>query len=164
VGSVDLDDTDGTVDIVVSFDENGIPIIDIEFFDLFGNPITQFEDPVEICFNLEFEFNLNNACLAFFNERTGKFECQDECLYENNNGVCGETDHFTSFSILFQSGIGDDCGSDDPIDYLLLYLSAGFFFFYFCIVFISLLGIESGYRVRRAYNNSSTEPRVVVIS
>ena len=88
VGTVTLPDgQEGDLDISVSIGADGLPIIDINFFDFFGNPITTFDEPVEICFNLEQEFNINNACLAFYNEETEQFECQDKCLTEGENGI-----------------------------------------------------------------------------
>jgi hypothetical protein len=84
---------DGELVIVVGEDNDGFPVLEITLLDLFGNEITSFEDPVLICFNLLDEFELNNACLAFFDEREGSFVCEDNCLTRNDDAIW-----FVSFS------------------------------------------------------------------
>jgi len=59
----------------------------------------------------------NESCLGFLDETRipPRWICEDPCLHssENNNEVCGTTDHFTSFAILLQGGSNNPCGSDN---------------------------------------------------
>ena len=77
---------EGTLVTSTNQGANGFPVLDIDLFDEFGVPITTFDEPVEICFSLLETFNLENACLSFFNDQTGEFECQDDCLTVNDDG------------------------------------------------------------------------------
>ena len=43
-----------------------------------------------------------------------RWECEDKCLTENSDGLlCGDTDHFTSFALLFNGAGSNDCDDDD---------------------------------------------------
>lgn len=51
-------------------------------------------------------------CLGFFNEQKEKWECEDWTLRRNETEgigmfLCGKTNHFTSFAILFSGGRND---------------------------------------------------------
>ena len=85
------------------FNENGIEI--------------QPPDSVEIC--LKADSDSKDSCLGFVNENASppKWECEDNCLTENEDGLlCGETDHFTNFAILFTGLKNNNC--DDDFDYI----------------------------------------------
>jgi len=77
--------------------------------------------------------DLDDLCLGFFDEIRKKWVCEDECLEEEEEEeeeeekgrregksgsrlLCGTSDHFTSFAILFLGGSnveGDRCGADE---------------------------------------------------
>ena len=69
---------------------------------------------VEIC--LKADSDEDDSCLAFLNENQSppKWECEDKCLERNDNDLlCGETDHFTNFAVLFTGK--RNCGEFDYI-------------------------------------------------
>jgi len=142
IGSVSLPEgTEGDLVIQVIDIGLGFPVLDITL-SANGNLITQFDDPVEICFDVPPEYNdieVDEACLSFLNEETGEFECQDKCLETNESQICGKKDHFTSFSILLDGRGGSSCGSDDELD-TYFWLSLGFVGgAVYCIIFAMLL-------------------------
>ena len=160
IGSVTLPEgVEGDLAIQVIDIGLEFPVLDITL-SANGNLITQFDDPVEICFDVPPEYNdieVDEACLSFLNEDTGEFECQDKCLETNDSQICGETDHFTSFSILLDGG-GSSCGSDDELD-TYFWLSLGFVGgAVYCIIFAMLL-LEFKIRTR----NLASKRDVVII-
>jgi hypothetical protein len=61
-----------------------------------------------------------DSCLGFFNEQN-EWECVDDCVYKENDQICGDTDHFTSFAILLNANDPDKCGDSSlVIPYLSL--------------------------------------------
>lgn len=92
---------------------NSLPV-SLILLDAFGFEI-QPSAPVRIC--LDSDADEDKSCLGFLNEDFSppRWECQDTCLERNDdNLLCGDTDHFTSFAVLF-SGTGNGCGSNDDL-------------------------------------------------
>ena len=90
-------------------------VFDIFIVDSNGNEV-EFNGEAEICFNMTSnrDISIKRSCLAYFNEITQEWECEDECLKKNNDEqFCGTTTHFTAFSVLFYGldGPGSDCSS-----------------------------------------------------
>lgn len=79
----------------------GLPSL-LTIYDIDGTEISGLDNGVQICFRgtLTDDQMNNTACLGFYNEMSGTWECQDECLTQSTDTVCGKTDHFTSFAIL----------------------------------------------------------------
>ena len=132
-----LDPRDNDIIVQITFDSpnaneylliseaNNLPIVDrnrvqsiaVSLNLLNGNGIEiQPSDSVEIC--LKADSDSNESCLGFVNENASppKWECEDKCLSKNKDGLlCGETDHFTNFAILF-TGVKSNC--DDDFNYI----------------------------------------------
>ena len=64
----------------------------------------------ELCFSAT-DRERDNRCLAFLDEATSTWRCEDQCLEEEDGLLCGTTDHFTNFAILVGGGKGS---SEDP--------------------------------------------------
>lgn len=71
-------------------------------------------------------------------------------MQQDNDFLCGTTDHFTSFALLLaggENGGGDGCGSsDDGWDPLIAYLSIGIVGFFALIVIVAVILIETRFR------------------
>ena len=82
-------------------------VIDISLIDPSGS-FVQPQGDVELCFNPK-DGNEDDQCLGFLNEETNEWECEDECLKQDDNGLlCGDTSHFSKFSLLLDvSGSGN---------------------------------------------------------
>jgi len=93
----------------------GSAIIDITLLDSSGKEITELNEPLEICLFSQDERDNEDTCLSFFNTNTQEWECEDECLEKNENGLlCGET---SNNSLIFIS----------LLFYLLCFRSFNFF-------------------------------------
>ena len=88
--------------------------MDISLFASDGSEI-QPEQPVEICFNVS--LGHENACLAFYESVDDHWKCEDDCLKQKGNTVCGKTEHFTNFAILLGGNGGGGC--EDDGDFIL---------------------------------------------
>ena len=127
--------------------------VDINVFTPGGDPITRFAQPVEICLSVPENVDRNDACLSFLNENN-EWECQDECLDSKTNergekALCGETDHFTTFALLFSID-GEDCNNDNQdLNATLGWLTLALVILAICIVMIAVGGIEIVYRKQR---------------
>lgn len=84
-------------------------VLSVTLVDTDGNEVQPLGD-VELCFAVDDSVDKDKSCLGFFdlNVKPPKWRCQDDCLKQKNNSLCGTTDHFTSFSILF-TGTGNGC-------------------------------------------------------
>lgn len=142
-------------------------VFDIFIVDVYGVQ-NNFNGQAEICLDINSsnEVSLKRSCLGYFNENTQEWECEDNCLEKNDKGqFCGNTSHFTAFSILFYGldGPGAACASSpNPYifeeywqDLILIACFIGASIFCFCIVVICsrfmlckriILGKE-GYRI-----------------
>lgn len=80
---------------------------------VFDLAVTPFKagDGLELCFDVKAGTPVQGTCLAFFDETTSKWACQDPCLEKKNDQLCGQTDHLTSFAVLLTGGHDDArCG------------------------------------------------------
>ena len=79
-------------------------------FDLQVAPFVAGET-ANLCVTVPGGTPLTGTCLAFFDEGDSKWKCQDPCLKQKGDELCGKTDHFTSFAILLTGGRSDaECG------------------------------------------------------
>ena len=126
IATIDVVDPMGgtLVVVVLPADERDVVsnVLDIQFF-IDGQPVTSFEDGIEICFPARDD---DDACLGFYNS-SGDWECEDYCLDvdDENNSACGVTHHLTNFALLLDGDANSEskCGSVDN-DYVILYISA----------------------------------------
>jgi len=124
----------------------GNTIIDVTLQDQFDQLVTQLTDDIVICLEQEGDID-DNACLSFFNERTNKWECEDNCLERNGNQFCGRTDHLTSFALLLDGSGGGSSGcSSSSIDYLITWLSCGAIVLAIIIVAVAVLANETRFQ------------------
>ena len=118
-------------------------ITDISVLNQAGESITSLDSALEICFEkLEASKGSGSACLGFYNVEMGAWECEDNCLEENKDGVlCGKTDHLTSFALLLGGKDGGSaCGSaEEPA---FVYLSIAFIGGACVIVVLSMIVLE----------------------
>jgi hypothetical protein len=89
-------------------------IVEIALFDAAGDEITQLEEPVTLCLKADTSKG-GDSCLGYYDAEKKTWECQDECLKENGDLLCGKTDHFTSFAILLGGGKGSCDAHDDHL-------------------------------------------------
>ena len=79
---------------------------------------------VQICFTLTEEItDKNKACLGYIDESFDppEWKCEDKCLKKldsQDNSLCGDTEHFTSFAVLF-GGIANGGNCNEEEDYIL---------------------------------------------
>lgn len=149
-------------DVVIVPEVSSI-VLDITVLDTDGNSVTSFDEPFEICFSSD-EHGSGDVCLGFFNS-DGKWECEDYCLEESNDGLCGQSRHLTNFALLLDSEAGSEsrCGSGSE-DYLYIYLSVAFVCAAVFIVIVAAVAIEIKIRAstkstdsRLTYNASARE-------
>lgn len=88
-------------------------------YDVDGNEISLLDNSVAICLQgtlTDDELN-DTACLGYYDEERGMWQCEDECLEQRGGLVCGNTDHFTTFAVLLTGREGsaprDPCGGFD---------------------------------------------------
>jgi len=131
--------------------------VDITAFTPGGEPITRFTEKVEICLSVPGNVDIKDTCLSFLNEND-EWECEDECLNSktNNKGeetLCGETDHFTTFALLFAIDL-EDCDNDNQgINATLGWLTLALVILAICLVFFAVGVIELSYRKQRMEMN-----------
>lgn len=122
------------VNIHTNRSESGIVsnIISVDLEDGEGNSL-QPDGPLELCFYVQ-EDRVEKLRLASFDDRDECWQKEDHVEVRerriNSRGeeeilVCGQTDHFTDFSILLNGGDAEVCdGGDGDTDTLLIILSA----------------------------------------
>lgn len=93
-------------------------IVEITLHDADGDEISQLDGPATLCLKADTS-KAGDSCLGFYDEEKKTWGCQDECLKEHDDMLCGDTDHFTSFAILL-GGSGGGKGSCDADDKYLL--------------------------------------------
>lgn len=156
-----------SADVVIIPEVSSI-VLDITVLDAEGNSVTSFDEPFEICFSSD-EHGSGDVCLGFFNSE-GEWECEDYCLEDSDDGLCGKSRHLTNFALLLDSEAGSSsrCGSSTQ-DYLYIYLSVAFVGVALCIVIAAAVFIEIKIRLstkttdtRLTYNASqgSSAPEV----
>mmetsp|Transcript_3208 Transcript_3208/g.11201 ORF Transcript_3208/g.11201 Transcript_3208/m.11201 type:complete len:234 (+) Transcript_3208:3763-4464(+) len=128
-------------------------VLDVTVVGENGELITEFDDPIELCFNSD--ESKDDVSLGFYND-DNEWECEDYCLESTDSGVCGETKHLASFALLLDSGAGssDECGSGST-DYLYVYLSAGAVGLAVITIVVFVVLLEVRVRVKAAQLNES---------
>lgn len=85
----------------------------------------------------------DDSCLGYIDESSNKWKCEDRCLKsEKNDYLCGNTDHFTSFALLF-NGIAKKnggCGSGNG-DYILNSTNEDVILSFSVLAFVCLVGL-----------------------
>lgn len=81
-------------------------------------PGTKFNGEATICLTVDSKESTQSACLAFYNEKTTTWECQDPCLTPNKDQLCGKTDHLTSFAILLGTRSDSETCSSGSIPFV----------------------------------------------
>jgi len=84
-------------------------------------PLPKGTFSAEICLKVDRNENIDDLCLAFYDEIERIWTCEDDSLtLRSRTGrmidLCGTTNHFTNFAVLLVGGQGvkcDDCSSDD---------------------------------------------------
>ena len=97
--------------------EIGSLVYDVTAEDEDGNEI-EFKAEAMLCLTVD-DVNRDDSCLAYLDENSGDWLCEDRCLDTMNDQLCGDTDHFTNFAVLFDgiaSG-GNPCG-ETPNPYI----------------------------------------------
>ena len=127
-------------------------IVDVTVFDSSGQPVTDFDEDVEICFSTS-QYGSDDVCLGFFT-KAGTWKCEDYCLEEDNGQLCGGSSHLTNFALLLsgEAGSSSRCGSSST-DYLFIYLSVAFVGAAICVVILAIILVEL--RVRIATKKTS---------
>mmetsp|Transcript_855 Transcript_855/g.3125 ORF Transcript_855/g.3125 Transcript_855/m.3125 type:complete len:983 (-) Transcript_855:50-2998(-) len=127
------------------------PIFDITIFDRNGDVVRSFGRDLEICIATPALDQADDICLGFFDEGKQEFVCEDPCVEEEDDQLCGTTDHLTSFALLLGGGEGGTttCDGDDGTDLLFTWLSIAFISAALVIVIIALVIIEI--KVRRKF-------------
>ena len=121
--------------------------VDLFYVDANGNIVSNLGFDVEICLNLTSSVASQDACLGYLNS-DGDWVCEDRCLSTQGScdSLCGNTKHFTSFSILLDAGGSkDECGNTTLDAYF--WISTAFVLFAILLWFI--LAIFKDLRVRR---------------
>ena len=88
-------------------DDIGSTVLDLTITDALGKPITELNEPIEICLEQDTDEGVSflgsflssftdrifkgDGCLSFFNVETEEWECEDECLKKEGNTLCGTT-------------------------------------------------------------------------
>jgi hypothetical protein len=90
--------------------------------------------------------------------------CQDKCLQEKNQWICGNTDHFTSFAVLLGGsaggGGGDECGgSSTEGTSVIVWLSLAAILAAIIIVVSAITFYETFKRVSKKYTATKEKKR-----
>ena len=70
----------------------GATILDVTFYDTNNKSVTLPDSPIIICIREDLS-NPRKACLGFYDEVRGKWECEDKCLKKKKGSseFCGST-------------------------------------------------------------------------
>ena len=129
-------------------------MVDVTLYDEFGFP-QQPNEPISICFEVTSAQTRDkeDLCLGSFSPNTGLWSCDDPCLQQEDNLLCGTVDHLTNFALLLSGGGGKNgnCGSG-TFDYIAgsawadLLLSASCVLF--CCFFVMLVVCIRSFKVQ----------------
>jgi len=108
---VDVASTIKTVESTEVDAQRSSQIVEVTLFDADGNEISQLDEPVTVCLKADTS-KAGDGCLGYYDETSKTWKCEDECLKSNDDLLCGQTDHFTSFAIL----LGGSGGGKGPCD------------------------------------------------
>jgi len=131
----------------------GSVLLDLTIRDDRGVPITQLKESMTICLQESQSYNLDDACLGYYDTQHGIWRCEDTCLQKQDSGLCGKTSHLTSFALLLQGNAdGDPCGGSRS--YVITWVSVAFIGAALLVVIGFALIIELRIRWRRIQRNS----------
>jgi hypothetical protein len=134
-------------------------VLNITLSDGQGRSITELDLPLTVCLALSNNTKKDErVCLSYYDEKKGKWRCEDECLTNINNRkngtgnlLCGETGHLTNFALLLSGQRGgqeeDPCQSISR-DLTLSWVSLGFVLGAFVLIVLCGLVIEVNVRWR----------------
>ena len=115
-------------------------VLSITLLDGQGFSITRLDSPLTICWallsNIEKE---QRICLSYYDTHEEKWTCEDECLSKvaskgtnasdgrtgEENLLCGQTSHLTSFALLLIGGVVEDPCQPSKGDNTLSWISLG---------------------------------------
>lgn len=133
---------------------------EITLRDSLDNEISTLPADLQICLSSQDNRNKEDLCLGYLNEATGRWECEDPCVEQNQDGLfCGSTGHLTNFALLLSGGNGDPCGSDE--DYLIAWISLAFICAALCLTFVAAILVEIRVRIKHRESHSRKRPVVV---
>jgi len=115
-----LDISEGTQEaILAAGDDLRSSVVNIKLVDANGNSV-QPESSISICLDSQ-SSNQDDLCLGSFNEDTGEWQCDDNCLEEDSDGqFCGDVDHLTNFALLLSGGNGGGSGCGSSVNGYIL--------------------------------------------
>jgi len=145
-------------DYTLSITPQGNGGADITLRDTLNNDISSLPANLEIC--LTSTSKKEDLCLGYLNEATGRWECEDPCVEQDQNGLfCGTTGHLTNFALLLSGGKGDPCGSEE--DYLIAWISLAFICTAIILTFLAAILVEIRVRLK---HRGKTRIRPVVVT
>ena len=121
-------------------------VLTIKIFDSSGNPITNFSESIEICFNSTAIDNEEDYCLSYESKENGNWECEDSCLKKSSDHFCGKTNHLTNFALLFDIGNSGDCGESD---FTIAWIALAFCIFAILLCIFATVIYEIRMRIQR---------------
>ena len=111
---------------------------------------------VEICLkSSDIQRNVDDLCLGFLDVKQfpPEWTCEDRCLTERGNLLCGSTDHFTNFALLLDIRDDDPCASTGD-QKAIIWLSGIFVIAALVIILTSVVAIEIYIQVMKLKNNN----------
>lgn len=97
---------------------------------------------VKICLKNTGSAKSGDSCLGYIDESSGKWKCEDHCLnQEKNDYLCGKTNHFTSFAILFGGIAKKNGGCKSNDDYILDNTNDDVILSFSVLAFVCLVGL-----------------------
>jgi len=115
--------------------------------------VRDFDDSIELCFLVEEDEDEDTACLGFYHEPSGEWECEDNCPKRlKSNELCGDTNHLTTFSILLDSTGNENSpcgGSSAGVDLVLTWVSAGMVLCFCCMSVLVTVAYEVHIRQKK---------------
>jgi len=137
-------------------DNVGSSVLDITITDPFGILITSLPDELEICITTGNRDPDDYECLGFFNEQERRWECEDRCLEERRQFLCGTTDHLTSFALLLGGNNNEnECGSSG--DFVIAWISLAAVVLALLFMLLGILAIEIHIRYKQYKSNHEME-------
>ena len=80
-------------------------VVDIKLFDSSGNEIKQFSSSAKVCFSSS-SSDREEICLAYFDEKSNKWECEDTCLTKEDDLFWFVSVFFVFFSPVIINDVG----------------------------------------------------------
>jgi len=120
-------------------------VITVTLIDQENNSITDLtKGDVTICLTATKDVQKEEVCLSFFNVQTLSWECEDKCLErDENNMLCGDTSHFTSFALLLTGQTGnEECDKLSREDVAISFTSLAVLIIAGVVIVVSVVGWE----------------------